>query len=174
MSTEPNPPALNQLTIVIIWFTLILVALALIFNHMLDEINNPNQKLAVSFNENGNRETVLKRNKHGHYVAPGNINGQSVVFFLDTGATLVAIPEHIASELNLEKGQSFITQTANGNSRSYQTMLASVSLGDIVMTNVPASISSGMEFDEILLGMSFLKHLDMVQQGKTLTISLPE
>jgi len=165
---------MNQATVAMIWFILVLVVIGLIFNTMLDNVNNPNQRLEVSFNQNGEREIVLERNKYGHYVATGQINGQSVVFFLDTGATLVAIPEHIATSLGLEKGQSFITQTANGNSKSYQTTLASLSLGDIVMTNVPASISSGMEFDEVLLGMSFLKHLDMVQRGKTLTISVPK
>jgi len=174
MSAEPSPPGMNQATVAMIWFILVLVVIGLIFNTMLDNVNNPNQRLEVSFNQNGEREIVLERNKYGHYVATGQINGQSVVFFLDTGATLVAIPEHIATSLGLEKGQSFITQTANGNSKSYQTTLASLSLGDIVMTNVPASISSGMEFDEVLLGMSFLKHLDMVQRGKTLTISVPK
>jgi aspartyl protease family protein len=174
MSEDASPPALNQFTIAIIWFALIIVAMALIFNHMLDDIKNPNQRLEVSFNQNGEREIVLERNKYGHYVATGQINGQSVEFFLDTGATVVAIPEHIAERLDLKKGQSFITQTANGNSKSYETTLDSLSLGDIVMTNVPASISSGMEFDEILLGMSFLKHLDMRQQGKTLTLRVPE
>mgnify|MGYP003637473079 FL=1 len=49
-----------------------------------------------------------------------------------------------------------------------------LALGDIIMTNVPASISSGMEFDEILLGMSFLKHLHLSQQGKQLRISVPD
>ncbi len=167
-----NPPSMNQLTIAIIWFVLILAAMAIIFGGMLDKVNNPNQQLTVSINQNGEREIVLKRNKYGHYVATGKINGQPVDFFLDTGATVVAIPEHIAKRLNLKKGRSFITQTANGNSKSYETTLDSVSLGDIVITNVPASISSGMEFDEVLLGMSFLKHLHMVQQGNTLTISL--
>lgn len=174
MNTESSPPSLNQFSIALIWFVLLLVAMGLIFNTMLADINNPNQKLEVSFNQNGGREIVLERNKYGHYVATGQINGQSVEFFLDTGATLVAIPEHIADELNLKKGQRFLSQTANGNSTSYETTIAELTLGDIVMKNVPASISSGMEFDEILLGMSFLKHLHMVQQGKTLTISVPK
>ena len=174
MKSESTPPAMNQFTIAIIWFALIFAAMVLIFNTMLDDINNPNQDLEVSFNQNGDREIVLERNKYGHYVATGQINGQSVDFFLDTGATLVAIPEHIADDLGLKKGQSFLSQTANGNSKSYETKLDSISLGDINMTNVSASISSGMDFDEILLGMSFLKHLTMVQQGKTLTISVPE
>lgn len=174
MSSEPKPPSLNQLTTIMIWFMLLLLVIAMAFNHMLDDINNPNQKLALSISENGDREIVLERNKYGHYVATGQINGQYVEFLLDTGATLVAIPEHIAASLDLKKGQSFLSQTANGDSQSYETILAELSLGDIVMTNVPASISSGMEFDEILLGMSFLKHLTMVQQGNTLTISVPE
>ena len=174
MNSNANPPSMNQFTMAMIWFVLILAAMTLIFSGMLDKINNPNQQLIVSINQNGEREIVLKRNKYGHYVATGKINGQAVDFFLDTGATVVAIPEHIAERLNLKKGRSFITQTANGNSKSYETTLDSVSLGDIVITNVPASISSGMEFDEILLGMSFLKHLDMRQQGKTLTLRVPD
>lgn len=174
MNSAPNPPSPNQLTTVMIWFMLLLLIIAMAFSYMLDDINNPNQKLALKISENGDREIVLERNKYGHYVATGQINGQSVDFILDTGATLVAIPEHIAGNLGLKKGQGFLSQTANGSSKSYQTTVAELSLGDIVMTNVPASISAGMDFDEILLGMSFLKHLTIVQQGNTLTISVPE
>lgn len=173
MKQDTAPPTFNKTTIAIIWVAL-LVATTLIFNHVLDDINNPNQQLTVSINEHGEKEVVLERNRYGHYVATGKINGQSVVFLLDTGATLVAIPEHIARQLNLKKGRAFQTQTANGTSQSYTTMIESLALGDIVMTNVPASISSGMEFDEILLGMSFLKHLQLTQQGKILKISLPD
>jgi len=173
MNTEPGPPTFNKTTIAIIWIALLTVT-TFIFNDVLDDINNPNQQLSVSINENGQKELVLQRNRYGHYVATGKINGYPVEFLLDTGATLVAIPEHIANKLNLSKGRSFQSQTANGTSLSSETTLATLSLGDIVMTNVPASISSGMEFDEILLGMSFLKHLHLSQQGSTLKISLPE
>jgi len=173
MNNDPSPPAFNKITIVIIWL-LLLGATTLLFNNILDDINNPNQQLRISINENGQKEIILERNKYGHYIATGMINGHSVEFLLDTGATLVAIPEHIADRLNLKKGQGFQSQTANGNSLSYSTKLDSLSLGGIVMTNVRASISSGMKFDEILLGMSFLKHLQLSQQGKTLKISMPE
>ena len=104
----------------------------------------------------------------------GEIRNHAVIFLLDTGATLVSIPEHIANKLKLKRGASFQTKTANGMSQSYATKLERVVLGDIVITNVPGAISTGMEFDEILLGMSFLKHLNMAQQGKLLIISLPE
>jgi len=145
-----------------------------IFNGVLDNINNPNKQLTVTINELGHKEVILERNRYGHYVASGEINDQPVEFLLDTGATLVAIPEHIATQLKLKKGQAFQSQTANGSSQSYATTIDKLALGDIVMTNVPASISSGMEFDEILLGMSFLKHLHLTQQGKQLRISLPD
>jgi len=173
MDTGSEAPKLNRWTIALIWIVL-LAGTTFIFNDVLEDINNPNQQLTVSLNVNGDREIVLKRNRYGHYVATGKINGQSVNFLLDTGATLVAIPEHIAKKLNLRKGTGFQTETANGLSQSYATRLDSVALGDIVMTNVQGSISTGMEFDEILLGMSFLKHLNMNQQGKTLILSLPE
>lgn len=153
---------------------LLLLAIAMAFNYMLDDINNPNQKLALAVSENGDREIVLQLNKYGHYVATGKINGQTVDFILDTGATRVAVPDHIANQLDLPKGIGLQTKTANGMSQSYATRLNSVSLGDIVINNVQGSISMGMEFDEVLLGMSFLKHLTLVQQGNTLTVSVPE
>jgi len=173
MNTDSGPPTFNKATIAIIWIALLLVT-AFIFNDVLKDINNPNQALSISVNEYGEQEIVLERNRYGHYLATGQINDQSVEFLLDTGATLVAIPEHIAQQLNLKKGRSFQSQTANGLSTSYATTIDKLTLGGIVMNNVPASISSGMDFDEILLGMSFLKHLELTQQGKLLRISVPD
>ena len=173
MKSESGPPTFNKTAILAIWIVLLIIT-TFIFNGLLDDINNPNKKLSVSINENGQKELVLERNKYGHYVATGQINSQSVEFLLDTGATVVAIPEHIATQLNLKKGESYLSQTANGDSLSYATTLDTLALGDIVMRNVPASISTGMKFDEILLGMSFLKHLQLTQQGKWLKISVPD
>lgn len=172
MTPNAGPPTFNKTTITVIWIVLLGLT-TIFFNDVLDDLNNPNKTLTVSINEFGNREVILERNRYGHYVASGDINNQPVEFLLDTGATLVAIPEHIAKQLKLKKGQAFQSQTANGLSQSYATTIDRLALGDIVMTNVPASISSGMGFDEILLGMSFLKHLHLTQQGKQLRISVP-
>jgi len=169
MKPRSQPPQLNQWFIGVI-FIILLGITTLIFNGLLDDINNPNQQLTVS----GNQDVVLKQNRYGHYVATGTINGQTVTFLLDTGATLVSVPEHIAQQLQLQKGASYLSETANGMSQSYSTNLASVTLGGIVINNVKGSISSGMAFDEILLGMSFLKHLNLNQQGKVLVLSVPE
>ena len=171
MNEPDKTPSLSKPIIILIWIGLLIIT-TLIFNNVIKKQHNSNQALRISVNEFGHPEVTLLRNKYGHYVASGEINNQPVTFLLDTGATLIAIPEHIANQLNLKKGNSFLTETTNGSSVSYRTILDKVSLGDIVMNNVPASISSGMQFDEILLGMSFLKHLKMTQQGKQLTLSI--
>ena len=173
MDNQAKPATFNTFTVAIIWIAL-LAGASFFFDDALERINNPNQTITTHINHDGEQEIVLKQNRQGHYVANGEINGQSVQFLLDTGATNVAIPEHIANRLNLKKGAEHQTITANGTSTSYTTRLDRISLGSLEMHNVPAGISPGMQFDEILLGMSFLKHLKMTQQGKLLTLSIPE
>jgi len=62
------------------------------------------------------------------------------------------------------------SQTANGVVPAWQTRLSEVGLGDIRLNNVRASILSGLDGDEVLLGMSFLQQLEMVQRGKHLLL----
>lgn len=173
MKEPTSPPKLNFFSLVLIWLGLLAAATA-VFDFALDKTNNPNQQLSVVFSETGDREIVLKQNRYGQYWANGEINGYPVEFLLDTGATYVAIPEHLAERIGLKKGIAQQSVTANGISLSYRTVLNNISLSDIRLQNVPASISTGMEFDQVLLGMSFLKHLKLSQQGKLLTISVPE
>ena len=139
------------------------------FDGMLERQRNPNQTFDSSVKD-GVREVVLKRNRAGHYVTSGKINGQEVIFMLDTGATTVAIPGHIAASLALPRGQQIMTQTANGLARAYSTQLDVVSIGDIALSNVKAGVSPGLKTEEILLGMSFLKHIEFTQRGDTLIL----
>lgn len=143
--------------------------LTLFFNGVLERQYNPNQQFAVASLDEPD-EVVLVRNKYGHYVATGEINDEAVVFLLDTGATDVAVPDALARRLNLKRGAQFIANTANGQVKSWRTRLERVNLGGIELVDVRASILPGMEGDEVLLGMSFLKQLELVQRGETLTI----
>jgi len=45
-----------------------------------------------------------------------------------------------------------------------------VELGGIVIKNIRASINPHTPDDQVLLGMGFLKHLELVQKGDFLTI----
>ena len=146
----------------------VLVLLVVFFQGQLQEQYNPNQNLAQQ--QSSTDAVVLQRNRQGHYVASGLINGQEVVFLLDTGATDVAIPEHVAKRLGLRYGRASQVNTAKGVSRTYDTMLDSLSLEGITQTQVPGVIAPGFKSDAILLGMSFLKHIEFSQRGDTLTL----
>lgn len=149
----------------------VVLALGVIwFGDVLDKQRNPNQSLQTQYREGGIREVVLQRNKFGHYVTSGKINGKPVTFMLDTGATGVAIPQATASALGLQRGRAFPTRTANGVSTSYAVNLERVSVGEIELLDVAAGISPGLGTEEVLLGMSFLKHIEFTQRGDTLIL----
>jgi aspartyl protease family protein len=139
------------------------------FEDKLQQQFNPNSQVQ-SHLDNGQVTVVLEQNRMGHYVARGKVNGQSVTFLLDTGATLVAIPEGLAQKLGLRKGRQGMSQTANGRVITYRTEIDRLQLGDIQLSNVAASITPGMDGDVILLGMSALKEFELMQKGDTLTL----
>ena len=99
-----------------------------------------------------------------------HINDVPVTFLLDTGATGVALPIAVARAAGVPRGPAITTQTANGPAQGFLTELESVELGAIRQQEVRAVVSPGLAMNEVLLGMSFLKHLEMIQRGDTLTL----
>lgn len=165
------PQRLGNNMIIFAWIVLLGI-LTWFFSVYLDKQYNPNENV-LSYRNTGFNVAVLKRNRYGHYVATGRINGVPVTFMLDTGATMVSIPGALAERLSLQKGPMMQVMTANGAISVYSTKLNEVQLGGIVLTDVRASINPYMTEDEILLGMSFLKQLDFSQQGEQLTLRQP-
>jgi aspartyl protease family protein len=140
------------------------------FSGLLERQHNPNREVETRYLDGGVREVVLKRSRSGHYLTGGSINGQPVVFMLDTGATGIAIPEAVARRLALQRGQPLRTRTANGVATAYASRLDRVSVGDIALHDVFASIVPGLDSEQVLLGMSFLKHIEFTQRGDTLIL----
>ncbi len=136
------------------------------FSRELDKQYNPNQNIQ----RDGTTDVILQRNHFGHYVVTGEINGYKVEFMLDTGATDVAIGGLLAQELGLKKGQPRIYHTANGQVQGYLTQLDTVRIGNILIKEVRGSINPGLQGKQVLLGMSFLKHLEFTQRGDTLIL----
>lgn len=151
-----------------------LAILALFFQRLLDDQENPNRDLDASLDAQGRAQVVLQRNKSGHYVADGKINGKPVVFLIDTGATDVALPLRVARRLGVPLGAAGMAKTANGNIRIWNTWLRSVDLGGLTAHRVQASVLPNMPGEEILLGMSYLKRFELIQRGNTLTLRSPE
>lgn len=147
-----------------------LLLLSWFFNHMLEKQRNPNQAVYSRIDDQGNLEVILKRNRYGHYISRGKINGHSVEFLLDTGASDVAIPGKLAEQLGLRLGPPVQYRTANGLVTAYRTTLDSLSLGPLEVRGVAASINPSMHDMEVLLGMSVLKHVEFTQRGDTLIL----
>ncbi|MFP3874057.1 MAG: TIGR02281 family clan AA aspartic protease [Thiohalophilus sp.] len=168
-SPEQQQQKIGKSMVFAMWLV-ILALLTLFFDKYLGDQHNPNQQVVQRQAADGSQEVVLQQNRQGHYVANGKINGQDVTFLLDTGATDIAIPENVASRLGLERGRQVMFETANGRARGYATRLESVSLGHIRLTDLPASINPNVGHDEILLGMSFLRQLEINQKDNTLTL----
>ncbi|WP_337880175.1 TIGR02281 family clan AA aspartic protease [Rheinheimera sp.] len=150
-----------------------LLLLGLLYWFFADYISlqiNPNQQLQSQTGLSGEKITVLKRNSSGHYVGTALFNGVEAQFMLDTGATTVAVSEQAAVRLGMPKGRAYPVSTANGTSTAYDSRLSSLQLGDIVLTDIRASISPGLAGTDILLGMSALKQLEFSQQGDELRL----
>lgn len=133
-------------------------------------INKPNRQLAHTTTSHGVVEVMLKPDADHHYVFTGQINGVSVEFFIDTGATDVTLPSSIARQLNLPKGIAMRAQTANGVVTVYKTRLRELSIGPIKLYNVSASINPSMKGKQVLLGMSALKSIEFSQTNNELLL----
>jgi aspartyl protease family protein len=165
---EPAANPFGKLFLGLSWVFL-LGGLTLYFNEHLKDEANPNRN-PESFLTADYAEVRLARNQQHHFVATGRINGQEVTFLVDTGATQVALNPALAARLNLPKGREGFANTANGVTPTFDTRIDRLDLGAITLTAVPASITLGMQNDEVLLGMSALRHLDLQMQDGLLTL----
>lgn len=168
-SPHSSPRKMGIGMYVLAWACLFFL-LALFFQEQLDQQHNPNSAPSSQVNQQGQTEVILKPNRQHHYLAKGAINGQPVVFMLDTGATDVVIPKGLADSLQLQAGRSGIANTANGRVRIYATQLDNLSIGNIQLFNIRASINPGMTGQVILLGMSALKQIEFSQKGELLIL----
>lgn len=150
---------------------LILVMLTYGFNVYLEQRDHPNSQLSLA---NGTDQVLLIADSKGQYRAPGAINGYPVSFVIDTGATYVSLPDALAVELSLPREAKSFALTANGRVPVDLTQLEEVRLGGLSMNDVPAMIVPDLDSRIVLLGMSFLKHLELQQSSGQLTLRLPQ
>ena len=110
-------------------------------------------------------EVVLARDTSGMFASQGAINGKTVVFIVDTGASFVSLSSEQPRKIKLryKKNKPVKLQTASGNKTGYRTTLDSVRLGGIVQLDVDAVIIPGKFPRVILLGSTFLQGLRITQ-----------
>ncbi|MBJ2159899.1 retropepsin-like aspartic protease family protein [Variovorax sp. IB41] len=110
----------------------------------------------------GGSRIVLPADSRGHYMTQGTINGRTVTFMLDTGATSIALSAADAQRIGLDysKAQRVQMSTANGVTVGYKLRLQSVRVGDVEVYDIDAIVSpEPMPF--VLLGNSFINRFSM-------------
>ncbi|MCL2075877.1 MAG: TIGR02281 family clan AA aspartic protease [Betaproteobacteria bacterium] len=113
----------------------------------------------------------LTADSTGHFLANGQINGRSVRFMVDTGASSVSLGSSDARRLGLDlsKGARGQTMTANGVASVVLVKLDTVRVGDITLRNVDATVLQ-QDLPFVLLGMSFLNRTSMQREGDTMVL----
>jgi aspartyl protease family protein len=113
------------------------------------------------------------RDNRGMYRTIGSINGMTVEFLVDTGATTVAMNEQQAKRLGLDyrlSGEPRYVRTASGIAQGFRIHLNAVKVGAIELLNVEAIVLTGKYPVATLLGMSFLSRLELTHQGDVLEL----
>jgi aspartyl protease family protein len=109
-------------------------------------------------------EVMINADNQGSFYTNGYINGRSVRFLLDTGASSVAMNENQARSLGLQyvdDTKKIKVSTAGGDQTGYRVTLKQVSVGGISLNNVQGVVIKGSSPDITLLGMTFLGNLEM-------------
>ena len=114
---------------------------------------------------------VLPMGQGGHFGGSGQINGKTVQFMLDSGATTVALSQAEASRIGLDwkSGRAGMTVTANGPVPVHAVVLSSVRLGGVEVANVAAVVLPA-ELPVVLLGNSYLGRFTMRQDGDVMRL----
>lgn len=120
----------------------------------------------------GTGSVTLQADGRGHFVADGAVNGGSMRFLIDTGATLISIPASEAKRVgvNYLQGSKTLVNTAGGPTPAYVVKLDTVRVGAVTLNNVDAVvIERGLDVN--LLGMSFLNRMEMRRDGESMVLT---
>ncbi len=108
------------------------------------------------------RTMTIPADRSGHFIVIGEVDGVSVRFLVDTGASDVVLSAEDAGRIGLRLRDRDYTaryQTANGVAAFAPVTLREVSIGHASVRDVAAAVSSA-PIGTSLLGMSFLRRLD--------------
>ncbi len=130
-------------------------------------------RVSTNFSKPKQVSAKIWRDQGGSYRTVGTINGRTVNFLVDTGASAVAMYRSDAKRLGIQyrlEGAPMYVNTANGTAPAYEITLDRVQVGDILLRQVRGFVIESSGSGHILLGMSFLNRVTMENQGSVLML----
>lgn len=117
------------------------------------------------------RRIVLHAGTHGHFRPQGQINGKTVTFMVDTGASVVSLSVAEAEAIGIKytNGDRVLLNTANGQTIGWKVQLSSVRLGSVDIYNVDALVTPA-PMPYVLLGNSYLTRFQMTRTNDQLVL----
>lgn len=125
------------------------------------------QTLAASESSGAtSRNIVLSADRQGRFKLSLRINGYSIVGVLDTGATMVALPQSVAKRAGIHVSPNDFTKvavTANGEVDFAPVTLDRLDIEGLRLRDVHAAVIPDEALSEVLLGMTAMSRLGSVQ-----------
>lgn len=115
-----------------------------------------------AFDEEGRATVTLRQMESGHFAADAEVNGTTVHFLIDTGASGIVFTERDARRIGIDTAKlqyNYPVSTANGRTHNARIALDSIKLGTIRRESLYAYVARDGELDISLLGMDFLNRL---------------
>ena len=118
-------------------------------------------------------EVRILRGDDGHFTVRAHVNGKTVPFMIDTGATTSALSLASANAAGVavsDSGFSVAVDTANGTALMRRARIGELEIGSIKRQDFPVLVSDAIG-DTNLLGMNFLSSLTSWRvEGKDLVL----
>ena len=130
-------------------------------------------RIASTFSSPEAVSVSLTLSPSGQYRSSGTINGHPASFLVDTGATDVALSEATARGMALDyaSGRPIQAITAGGRVNGWRVQLSEVTVGAITVMNVDALVLEGNSPPNVLLGMTFLRNVEISEKDGVMVLS---
>ncbi len=119
------------------------------------------------------KTAVIDQYSNGHFYTSAFVDGVTVEFMVDTGATRVALTLSDAKRLGFDPEELNFCErisTVNGETVAAEVLINSIRIGQVEIFNISALVVGSMSVPS-LLGMNFLSELDSYEfRGPDLVI----
>jgi aspartyl protease family protein len=156
----------NHLVAAIVWVVIVITGYFLI-----DRLSAPEP--VVRSSGNGQTEITVPVARDGHYYLDGEINGQSMRFLVDTGASYISVGSDFARRANLPQGVAGFFNTANGNVEGRIVRNQQIRADIFEVVGVTVAVMPGKS-EYGLLGQNFLQYFEVSQSAGKLVLRMRE